>query len=469
MKKQRADMKIKRKQDIRLKGKINIRFIILTIFAIAVTTVLSTIVFYELFKTEIMRDLKTYTHVLKSTGVFEYTDDLSKVNLKNEDLRVTLVSEQGDVLYDNMVTASDMTNHVDRPEIETAFAKGEGQAVRLSETLNRSTFYYAVLLDNGYVLRVSKESDSVWSVLFSGIPYMLGIMAVLLVLTVVFTHYLTKSIVKPIEQMANNMNHADELEAYKEIRPFIDTIKQQHENILQNAQMRQEFTANVSHELKTPLTSISGYSELIENGMAGDEDVRRFAAEIHRNSNRLLTLINDIIRLSELDVVEDTPVMEKVDLYGTARITVDMLAVHAKKHEVTLSIEGESAYILANRVMMEEIVYNLTDNAIRYNNQGGEVNISVYNHEEQVILSVKDTGIGIPIEHQEQIFQRFYRVDKSRSKLTGGTGLGLAIVKHIVAKHDAKIGIVSEPGKGTEITVTFDSYEMHKKKSLAEV
>lgn len=462
-------MKIKRKQDIRLKAKINIRFIVLTMFAIVITTFLSTIVFYELFKTEIMRDLQTYTHVLKSTGVFEYTDDLSKVNLEKGDLRVTLVSEQGNVLYDNMASASTMTNHIDRPEIEDAFTKGEGQAVRLSATLNRSTFYYAVLLDDGHVLRVSKESDSVWSVLFSGIPYMLAIMAVLLVLTVIITHYLTRSIVKPIEQMANNMNQVDDLEAYKEIRPFIDTINQQHENILQNAQMRQEFTANVSHELKTPLTSISGYSELIENGMAGDEDVRRFAAEIHRNSNRLLTLINDIIRLSELDVVEDSTVMEKVDLYGTARITADMLAVNAKKHGVTLSIEGEPAYIQANRIMMEEIVYNLTDNAIRYNNQGGKVNISVYNNEEQVILSVKDTGIGIPVEHQERIFQRFYRVDKSRSKLTGGTGLGLAIVKHIAAKHDAEIGIVSEPGKGTEITVTFDSYELHKKKSLAEV
>lgn len=462
-------MKINKKRDLRLKGKINIRFIILTIFAIVVTTVLSTLVFYELFKAEILRDLKTYTHVLKSTGVFEKSSDLSEVNLENDDLRITLVSEQGEVLYDNMVAASDMSNHVDRPEIEAAFNNGEGQTVRLSETLNRSTFYYAVLLDNGYVLRVSKESDSIWSVMFSGVPYMFGIMVVLLVLTVIFTHYLTKSIVKPIEQMAKNMNHADELESYKEMRPFIETIKKQHEDILQNAQMRQDFTANVSHELKTPLTSISGYSELIENGMAADKDIRRFASEIHRNSNRLLTLINDIIRLSELDVAEDIPAMEKVDLYGIARTAVDMLVMNAEKHDVTLYVEGKPAYILANRMMMEEIVYNLTDNAIRYNNQGGKVVLAVYNKEEQVILSVKDTGIGIPIEHQEQIFQRFYRVDKSRSKLTGGTGLGLAIVKHIAAKHDAEIGIVSEPGKGTEITVTFDSYEEQKKKSLAEV
>lgn len=462
-------MKIKKKRDLRLKGKINIRFIILTIFAIVITTVLSTLVFYELFKTEIMRDLKTYTHVLKSTGMFEKSEDLSEVNLENDDLRITLVSEQGAVLYDNMVAASDMSNHVDRPEIESAFQEGEGQTVRLSETLNRSTFYYAVLLDNGYVLRVSKESDSIWSVMFSGVPYVFGIMVVLLVLTVIFTYYLTKSIVKPIEQMAKDINHVDELEAYKEMRPFIETIKKQHEDILQNAQMRQEFTANVSHELKTPLTSISGYSELIENGMAADKDVRRFAAEIHRNSNRLLTLINDIIRLSELDVAEDIPAMEKVDLYKIARTAVDMLVVNAEKHDVSLCVEGETAYILANRVMMEEIVYNLTDNAIRYNNQGGKVALAVYNNEERVILSVKDTGIGIPMEHQERIFQRFYRVDKSRSKLTGGTGLGLAIVKHIAAKHDADIGIVSEPGKGTEITVTFDSYEKKRKKSLAEV
>ncbi len=452
-------MKRQKKNDVPLKGKINIRFVFVTVIAILITTILTTIVFYQLFKNEIMRDLKAYTNVLKSTGIFSEESEISDVHLDNDDLRITLISADGDVLYDNVVPVSVMTNHWNRPEIEDAFTKGEGYAVRLSETINRSTFYYAVLMEDGCVLRVSKESDSIWSVLLSGVPYLLGIMFLLTLLAVMLSHYLTKSIVKPIEQMASDMDHLDDIPSYKEMRPFIDTIRKQHEDILQNAQVRQEFTANVSHELKTPLTSISGYSELIENGMAADGDIRRFASEIHRNSNRLLTLINDIIRLSELDVMEDAPAMEKVDLYEIAQTAVDMLAVNAEKHEVTINLKGTSGYVMANRVMMEEIVYNLTDNAIRYNNRNGRVYLTVCEKEGKVLLAVRDTGIGIPEEHREQIFQRFYRVDKSRSKSTGGTGLGLAIVKHIAAQHGAEISIESEVGKGTEITVTFEAYK----------
>jgi len=222
--------------------------------------------------------------------------------------------------------------------------------------------------------------------------------------------------------------------------------------------MRQEFTANVSHELKTPLTSISGYSELIETGMATEADVHHFATEIHKNSNRLLTLINDIIRLSELDVSEDAPLMEKINLAVIARTATDMLAINAEKNSVTLSYDGSHGYIYANKMMMEELVYNLTDNAIRYNNKNGSVDVSVKTVDGKVILRVKDTGIGIPKEHQERIFERFYRVDKSRSKSTGGTGLGLAIVKHIVARNNAQLDMDSEPGKGTDIKVTFDAY-----------
>ena len=228
---------------------------------------------------------------------------------------------------------------------------------------------------------------------------------------------------------------------------------------MQTAEIRQEFTANVSHELKTPLTAISGYSELIENGMAADGDVRRFATEIHRNSNRLLTLINDIIRLSELDVTENAPSMERIDLCAVARSNVDMLMLSAEKHNVTLKFSGQPSYIMGNKMMMEELVYNLTDNAIRYNKPDGTVEVTVYSYEKDhsVVMKVKDTGIGIPEEHLGLVFQRFYRVDKSRSKSTGGTGLGLAIVKHIVAQHDAKLDITSEPNVGTEITITFQS------------
>ena len=258
--------------------------------------------------------------------------------------------------------------------------------------------------------------------------------------------------------MANRLDDDTHIVAYREMRPFIDMIQKQHADIVKSSQMRQEFTANVSHELKTPLTSISGYSELIETGMATEADVHHFATEIHKNSNRLLTLINDIIRLSELDVSEDTPAMEKVDLAVIARTATDMLAINAEKNNVTLSYSGSHEYIYANKMMMEELVYNLTDNAIRYNNKNGSVDVSVNSDGDKVTLRVKDTGIGIPAEHQERIFERFYRVDKSRSKSTGGTGLGLAIVKHIVARNNAHLDMVSEPGRGTDISVTFDKY-----------
>ena len=237
----------------------------------------------------------------------------------------------------------------------------------------------------------------------------------------------------------------------------METIKKQHEDILQNARIRQEFTANVSHELKTPLTAISGYSELIENRMAEGEAAVRFAKEIHHSSNRLLTLINDLIHLSELDSMQLEETKEMVDLYEVARSCVAMLQLQAEKHQVNLALLGVSCQVLSTRQKMEELVYNLCDNAIRYNNKGGSVYVTVRPSGKKVILSVKDTGIGIPKEHQERIFERFYRVDKSRSKSTGGTGLGLAIVKHIVAGSNASMELDSEEGKGTEIRVIFYS------------
>ncbi len=441
--------------DMKLKGKINIRFILLTLIAIGITMVLSVMVFYELFKKEIMKELVTYTHILSSKESLSELDTIGDRLTAGDGLRITVISSDGQAVYDNMADIAGMENHVNRPEIIQAFEKGYGEDVRQSETLKKSTFYYAVLLDSGEVLRVARESNSIWSIFASAVPVMLIIMVFLVGCAVFVTHYLTKSIVKPIEYMAKDIYHIDNIPAYKEIRPFIDTILKQHEDIMKNAQMRQEFTANVSHELKTPLTSISGYSELIESGMAEETDVQHFAAEIHRNSNRLLTLINDIIRLSELDVTESVPSMERVDLYSIVGMTADMLMINAKKHDVTLSVEGKSSIIMANKMMMEELVYNLTDNAIRYNKKNGSVQVLVYETEKNVVLKVKDTGIGIPDEHKELVFQRFYRVDKSRSKSTGGTGLGLAIVKHIVAKHNASIAIESKVGIGTEITVAF--------------
>ena len=349
----------------------------------------------------------------------------------------------------------EMDNHKDRPEIESALKNGEGSDVRKSSTLNKSTYYYAVLLDDGQVLRIAKEASSVWNIFIKVLPLILGIIILMLFSVGIITHYITKSIVKPVEELANNIDEIKDIKTYKEIQPFIDTIKKQHEDIVKNSHVRQEFTANVSHELKTPLTSISGYSELIENGMATQEDTIRFAGEIHKSSQRLLTLINDIIELSELDSSESKVAMETVNIYDIAKNCVEMLKFNAKDHGVNLKFEGTPCNITANKMMMEELVYNLLSNAIRYNREGGSATVRVNKILDRVNLEVLDTGIGISKENQKRIFERFYRVDKSRSKSTGGTGLGLAIVKHILIKHNAQLELESTEGKGTHITVIF--------------
>lgn len=437
-----------------MKKKIYLQMITIAVIAILATMFLVAFICYELFCGQLLEDLRTDAYLLKET------DALEKV-LKSSDmiggghLRVTWIDGQGRVLFENNADASGMNNHSSRPEIRQAFAEGKGQAVRKSTTLQKSSFYYAVRLEDGSVIRVAKEADSIWNVFAGILPSVIAVMTVLVVLCAAIAHFLTKSLIMPIEKIAGNMQHIEELDTYKELEPFVTMIKKQHEDIMRSAGMRQEFTANVSHELKTPLAAISGYSELIANGMAPEKDIVRFAGEIYKNSSRLLALIDDVIRLSELDTLEHQEEFGIVDLGEVAETCVDMLQIHAKQHEVSLSFRGISCQIRSERRMMEELVYNLCDNAIRYNRAGGKVEVSVKAEGDKAVLCVEDTGIGIGKEHQERVFERFYRVDKSRSKSTGGTGLGLAIVKHIVAKNGGEMFLESEPGKGTRITVAF--------------
>ena len=438
-----------------MKRKINARFVLLTVMSVVLTLILATMAYYELFKKEVLADLRSYTYVLQHARVFDNITEVQEYTLSDTDVRITLVDPDGSVQYDSQADAADMDNHENRPEIAEALKKGYGEAIRHSDTIDRSLFYYALRLNNGSVLRIGKESGSIWSVFASIFPWIVGIGFLLIEIGLILSHYLTLQLLEPIERMANDMDHLDSMTVYKEMIPFTTKIRKQHEDIIKNAKMRQDFTANVSHELKTPLTSISGYSELIENGMATDADVVRFAAEIHKNSMRLLTLINDIIRLSELDVSGQTLMTQEVDLYEIAKTCVNMLQINGEKHDVSINLYGTSCIINANREMMEELVYNLCDNAIRYNNAGGSVSVWVTREKEHVVLAVNDTGIGIPKEDQERIFERFYRVDKSRSKSTGGTGLGLAIVKHIVEQHGAKLEVESKLGEGTQIRVIF--------------
>ena len=223
----------------------------------------------------------------------------------------------------------------------------------------------------------------------------------------------------------------------------------------QGERLRREFTANVSHELKTPLTAISGMAEIMKNGIVKPEDVTGFADDIYRESQRLIRLVEDIIHLSRLDEGAEGLERQPTDLLEVAQRVRDRLSPLAKAGEVTLAVEGEHCTIGGVPAILEEMIYNLCDNAIKYNHPGGSATITVARDPAGARLTVSDTGIGIPEGDQERVFERFYRVDKSRSKATGGTGLGLAIVKHIVAQHEASISLESEPKKGTEIVVVF--------------
>lgn len=439
-----------------MKRKINIQLLGLTAVAIIATLVMVVGVFYELFEREVLDDLKSYTHVLGQSGVFKQDEAYIKDVIQNN-VRITVINADGTVRFESSADVQSMDNHKERPEVLAALENGEGEAVRKSETMGRNTFYYAVRLGEHTILRVAKEADSIWGVFESAFPVIGTIAVILFIVCIGLARLMTKSFIRPIEQIANDIEHCGSISTYKELVPFINTIQKQHEDILRSARMRQEFTANVSHELKTPLTAISGYAELIENGMASGDDMRRFAGEIHQNSKRLLVLINDIIRLAELDSKEVEVPFYKIDLYQVAESCVNMICINAKKHGVSLSLEGSHCEIIANKEMIEEVIFNLCDNAIRYNNKGGSVRVRIEKKGNQAILSVKDTGIGIPKEHQERIFERFYRVDRGRSKSTGGTGLGLAIVKHVISKHHAEIALESEKGKGTEIKIIFNT------------
>lgn len=448
-----------------MKRKINKRLMGTATLAIFSTLLLTVAVCYNLYKTQIIEDLRIYAKTVSSLLWEQQEEEAQDVGeelvriseeMRQDSVRMTVVASNGAVLFDSVAEAGQMENHGERPEIKEALQKGEGSAIRKSDTMEQSTYYYAMKLTSGLIFRVSRDADSIVSVVDHAVPYILAVVAILLLVCWVVSHYLSEGIMRPIKLIAQDTEHIDKIEVYEEMKPYIEAIKAHHDDVIENARIRQEFTTNVSHELKTPLTAISGYSELIENGMVVEEaETRRFAGEIHKSANRLLTLINDVIRLSELDSSEAEEVFEPVNLRECAENCVSMLQINAEKHHVNLSFEGENVIVMADRQQVEEVLYNLCDNAIRYNREGGSVTVKVKDRLDKAVLHVKDTGIGIPKEHQERIFERFYRVDKSRSKSTGGTGLGLAIVKHILIKLNANIRLESEMGKGTEIIVTF--------------
>lgn len=430
-----------------MRHKINRQFTVIALFSVAVTTIVMTAVFYSQLKKQVFSDLAVVANLLI---------DEDSCERKIDNLRVTLIDADGKVLFDSTVDGQLLANHLNRPEIAEAISSGTGMGIRKSDTLSESVFYYAKKLDNGQILRVGREAHSVVAVLLSALPMVLTMALLLAAICLMVSHYLTSAIVKPIDEMAGDMEHIDEAKSYPELIPFTRKIRLQHEEILSAANIRQEFTANVSHELKTPLAAISGYAELIEAGLVDEKEIKRISGEIRKSAARLLALINDIIKLSQLDAGNAKDVLDVVNLAEIAKESVEMLSFGAAKSGVTVMYEGDDrADVHIGKELAQELTYNLIENAIRYNKPNGKVTVKVQKEGTQIIFSVEDTGIGIPLEHQERIFERFYRVDKSRSKELGGTGLGLAIVKHICNLTDADVNLMSKPGIGTKIVIVW--------------
>ena len=394
-------------------------------------------------------------------------DEEVLASLELGQLRATLVAPDGNVLYDSRADASTLPNHADRPEIAQALADGEGFSDRSSETVGYVSLYNARRLSSGDVLRISVERASVVAFLSSDFALLVIIAAVVVVAGWLVSRHLAVCIARPILEIdpASSETNAP----YEELEPLVSRLNDQHNQLvrrmsaIQDANdMRREFTSNVTHELKTPIASISGAAELIRDGICRPDDVQDFADRIYKDAQRLSSLVSDILMLSKLDETERGGERdslfgpsERVDLMGVARDVAARLERKARKAEVVLKVEGVCSYVQGNARLLDELVSNLVENAIRYNKKGGRVFVWVLPIEGRPAVRVSDTGIGIPEEAQSKVFERFYRVDKGRSRDMGGTGLGLAIVKHAAAFHDAEIRLESEEGVGTTITVLF--------------
>ena len=431
-----------------MKRKISIYITAVVIIAVLSTAVIISGVFNGIIRRQIWEDLKVDSETILMTDDSINESKVIELNC----LRVTVLNDKNFIVFDSL---GETGNYINGSDINEAQMNGEGFSIESSDSIDKDIYYYSEKLDNGNILRVSRKADNILRFFEYLIPALCGIIIIMAALCFIVTRVLTKKIIKPIEKMADDISFK-EVPEYEELVPVVNMLKEQHENILNNARVRQEFSANVSHELKTPLTVISGYAELIENKMVDENSVVRFAGEIHHHSDRLLSLINDIIKLSELDSDSIEAIYEDINLSEVVDDCMRILQENARRHDINLYEHCDSkAVINGNRSMLEELVTNLVNNAITYNKQGGSVWIDVNKDNGSVVLTVKDNGIGIPQEHRERIFERFYRVDKSRSKISGGTGLGLAIVKHIAASHNAKITLKSEVGEGTETKVIF--------------
>jgi len=553
-----------------MKKRIYNSMIFLVIFTVLLTSSLITGIIYRGFYYRIQEEIRNEALFI-SIGLNQNGEAFfSELENKGVTNRVTWIDADGRVLFDNVAEAKDMDNHLDRPEITEALKNGFGESVHLSKTMGSQTYYYAVRLNNGTVLRVSTTTDSIYKLVLNFIPYIFIICLTVLFMSLLIANLLTKKIITPI----NNLNLEKPLsnDIYDELSPLLSRMEKQNEKIenqfneikmrqeelraimenvsdgiivlnskgriisINNAaafifdvgleecvnkhilvlsrssvfqeaveaaikgnsyentitkgssifnllaspvkddkpvkgiilfvldvtekanaeKIRREFSANVSHELKTPLTSILGYAELLKNDMVKVEDISSFASRIYNEARNLINLVEDIIKLSRLDEKDPHFLFEEVDLLRLTENVVERLSSIAQKKEIDILVNGVKARIRGVRQILEEMIYNLCDNAIKYCDEKSKVELTVSVSNDNVILTVSDNGPGIEKEHQSRIFERFYRVDKSHSRGSGGTGLGLAIVKNGAKFHNAKIELFSKRGEGTKISIIFN-------------
>ena len=498
------------------------------------------------------------------------TEDSGTAYLQKVDsrrFRITWIDETGCVIYDTHADSSSMGSHIDREEIREAMETGSGSAVRKSDTLLERRVYEAVRLEDGSILRISIDQQTMTILILGMLQPMCLVILIAIILSAVLSNRMSQKVMEPLADL--DLEHPLENDTYEELSPLLNRINQQHEEIrrqvrklqqktdefnqiienmreglvlldknsvilsinpaamelfgsdedcigkkfyeldrhndmsaaidkafgqgqhkcnairngreykflfsriesgektvglvvlaidvtdAENAERnRREFSANVSHELKTPLQGIIGSAELLEHGIVKPEDQPRFIGHIRKEASRLVNLIEDVIRISHLDEGVEIP-REDIDLMAVVKEVTETLHTSAQKRGISIRISGDHCHIQGVRSMIYEIVQNLCDNAVKYNVENGSVDVMVKGSGKRTVLIVRDTGIGIPAEHQSRIFERFYRVDKSHSKETGGTGLGMAIVKHAAQYHNARINLRSTPGIGTTIMVTF--------------
>lgn len=543
----------------------NTLFVVFTVILLCGICVLAVV--YNYYNAELTKGMYDETNYI-AEGVehsgYEYLD-----NMYDAPVRITWISSDGIVLYDNRADISTMDNHADRQEFKDAQISSKGTSVRFSNTLSEKTVYYAVRLSDRSVVRVSHTQNSIFVLVLKMMQPMIFVILLAFVLSGLLTHRLAKQIISPLDKI--DLDHPEESEVYEEMSPFVRKIvvqnrqiqesmselrkqKNEFELVTKNMQeglilidnnakvlscndsalkmfsvdfeveqksvlsinrseefgksidavlggvhdeivmyrgeccynvymnpvfneekvvgaiiivtdvtekeerekLRREFSANVSHELKTPLTAISGTAEILKNGIVANEDVPKFAGNIYDESKRLISLVEDIIKVSQLDENKILPDAETIDLCELAQRVVKNIEPIAKDKGISVEFSGEQTFVTGVATVLEEMIYNLCDNAIKYNKENGKIFVSIEkNADGKNVLSVEDTGIGIAKEHHERIFERFYRVDKSHSKEIGGTGLGLSIVKHGAKIHNARLVVDSTLGNGTVISLVF--------------